>query len=209
MMNFNQLCGFFSKIGTYISIGIVAIIAVICLVIMLKFKHSRKLMLYIIGSLVIISGLICGVAFYKEVTAKSYVNGSINIQNQFSMESFRYGSNSVVFYHDTYDDSNTYTYSTELLKVDDFNGEKKNYEVVVNDYTLPATVSAGAVDTVLMLDFYSTDGSLLCSTQMKINIKFLSNKTQLTFLIIGEKQAQFLEQYFRDYGIRLRINEIF
>lgn len=206
-MNFNQLCGFFSKIGTYISIGVIAIIAVICLVIMLKFKHSRKLMLYIIGSLVIISGLICGVAFYKEVTAKSYVNGSINIQNQYSMESFQYNSNSVVFYQNS--GTNTYTYSTELLKVSDFNGEKKNYEVVVNDYILPATVSAGAVDTVLMLDFYSTDGSLLCSTQMKINIKFLSNKTQLTFLIIGEKQAQFLEQYFRDYGIRLRINEIF
>lgn len=199
-MNFNQLCGFFSKIGTYISIGVIAIIAVICLVIMLKFKQSRKLMLYIIGSLVIISGLICGVAFYKEVTAKSYVNGSINIQNQFSMES-------VVFYQNS--GTNTYTYSTDLLKVADFNGEKKNYEVVVNDYILPATVSAGAVDTTLLLDFYSTSGELTCSSAMKINIKFLSDKTQLTFSVVGEKQAQFLEQYFKDNGIRLRINEIF
>lgn len=207
MMNFNQLCGFFSKIGTYISIGVIAIIAVICLVIMLKFKHSRKLMLYIIGSLVIISGLICGVAFYKEVTAKSYVNGSINIQNQYSMESFQYNSNSVVFYQNS--GTNTYTYSTELLKVSDFNGEKKNYEVVVNDYILPATVSAGAVDTTLLLDFYSTSGELTCSSAMKINIKFLSDKTQLTFSVVGEKQAQFLEQYFKDNGIRLRINEIF
>lgn len=206
-MNFNQLCGFFSKIGTYISIGVIAIIAVICLVIMLKFKHSRKLMLYIIGSLVIISGLICGVAFYKEVTAKSYVNGSINIQNQYSMESFQYNSNSVVFYQNS--GTNTYTYSTELLKVSDFNGEKKNYEVVVNDYILPATVSAGAVDTTLLLDFYSTSGELTCSSAMKINIKFLSDKTQLTFSVVGEKQAQFLEQYFKDNGIRLRINEIF
>lgn len=206
-MNFNQLCGFFSKIGTYISIGVIAIIAVICLVIMLKFKHSRKLMLYIIGSLVIISGLICGVAFYKEVTAKSYVNGSINIQNQYSMESFQYNSNSVVFYQNS--GTNTYTYSTELLKVADFNGEKKNYEVVVNDYILPATVSAGAVDTTLLLDFYSTSGELTCSSAMKINIKFLSDKTQLTFSVVGEKQAQFLEQYFKDNGIRLRINEIF
>lgn len=206
-MNFNQLCGFFSKIGTYISIGVIAIIAVICLVIMLKFKHSRKLMLYIIGSLVIISGLICGVAFYKEVTAKSYVNGSINIQNQYSMESFQYNSNSVVFYQNS--GTNTYTYSTDLLKVADFNGEKKNYEVVVNDYILPATVSAGAVDTTLLLDFYSTSGELTCSSAMKINIKFLSDKTQLTFSVVGEKQAQFLEQYFKDNGIRLRINEIF
>lgn len=207
MMNFNQLCGFFSKIGTYISIGVIAIIAVICLVIMLKFKHSRKLMLYIIGSLVIISGLICGVAFYKEVTAKSYVNGSINIQNQYSMESFQYNSNSVVFYQNS--GTNTYTYSIDLLKVADFNGEKKNYEVVVNDYILPATVSAGAVDTTLLLDFYSTSGELTCSSAMKINIKFLSDKTQLTFSVVGEKQAQFLEQYFKDNGIRLRINEIF
>lgn len=206
MINFNQLCGFFSKIGTYISIGIIAIIAVICLVIMFKFKHTRKLMLYIIGSLVILSGIICGIQFYKEVTAKSYVNGSINIQNQYSMESFQYNSNSVVFYSS---ETNIYTYSTDLLKVDDFNGEKKNYEVVVNDYVLPATVSAGAVDTTLLLDFYSTSGELTCSSAMKINIKFLSDKTQLTFSVVGEKQAQFLEQYFKDNGIRLRINEIF
>ena len=205
MTNFNLLCD--SKIATYVSIGIIALFAVICLVIMFKFKHTRKLMLYIIGSLVIISGIICGIAFYKEVTASSYVNGSIDIQNQFSMESFQYGSNSVVFYRDS-NNSQTYTYSTDLLKVDDFNGEKKNYEVVVNDYVLPATVNAGAVDTVLMLDFYSTDGSLICSSQMRINIKFLSNKTQLTFSTTGEQQAQFLEQYFKDYGIRLRINEI-
>lgn len=87
--------------------------------------------------------------------------------------------------------------------------KKKNYEVVVNDYILPATVSAGAVDTTLLLDFYSTSGELTCSSAMKINIKFLSDKTQLTFSVVGEKQAQFLEQYFKDNGIRLRINEIF
>lgn len=208
MIGFSQICGLFSKTGTYISIAVIALIVVVCLVILFKFEHTRKLMLYIIGSLVILSGIVCGVAFFKEVTAESYVNGSINIENQFSVESFQYGSNNVVFYHNNEDTTQTYTYSTDLLKVQDFNGEKKKYEVVVNDYVLPATVSAGAVDTVLYIDFYSTSGDLLCSSEMKISIKFFSDKTQLKFSVVGQQQAQFLEQYFKDNGIHLKINEI-
>lgn len=205
----NLLCDALSKTNTIILLCVLAILIIGCFVVMFNFKNSRKYMLYVIGSIILIFSIIFGVAFYKEATAKSYVNGSISIGNQFSMESFHYTSNSVVFYHDIYDETNTYTYSTDLLKVDDFNGEKKNYEVVVNDYILPATVSAGAVDTTLLLDFYSTSNELTCSSEMKINIKFLSDKTQLTFSVVGEKQAQFLEQYFKDNGIRLRINEIF
>ena len=43
---------------------------------------------------------------------------------------------------------------------------------------------------------------------MKISVKFLSGKTQLTLATTGNENASFLEQYFSDNGMRLQIIEI-
>ena len=43
---------------------------------------------------------------------------------------------------------------------------------------------------------------------MEISIKFLSGKTQLTLSTVGQEKASFLEQYFADNGIRLKVLEI-
>ena len=40
------------------------------------------------------------------------------------------------------------------------------------------------------------------------SIKFLSNKTQLILSTIGKESASFLEQYFNNNGIRLKVVEI-
>ena len=80
---------------------------------------------YIICFILIVVGTFCGIQLYKEVKAESYVNGSIDISNQFSQESFNYSSTSLVFYHDLYDTTDTYSFDKELLKVDDFNGKDK------------------------------------------------------------------------------------
>jgi len=143
------------------------------------------------------------------MTAESYVRGSIDIQNQFSMTSFSYVNTSVEFYNDIYDSSNTYIYETALLRVDDFNGLKNKYEVVLNGYTITETqVSAGAVFSKVYLDFYDTSGNLICSSSLDISIKFLSDKTTLTIATVGSMNASFLTQYFADNGIRLKINQI-
>ena len=164
---------------------------------------------YLICFVLIVVGAFCGVQLYKEVKAESYVNGSIDISNQFSQESFNYTSSGIAFYHDIYDDTNTYTFDKELLKVDDFNGKDKNYQVLLNDYVLiDSEINSGSIFSVVNMDFYNTNGEIVCNSSMNISIKFLSNKTQLTLTTVGNENASFFEQYFSDNGIKLKVIEI-
>lgn len=164
---------------------------------------------YIICFVLIIVGTICGIQLYKEVKAESYVNGSIDISNQFSQENFNYSSTSVVFYHDLYDDTDTYLFEKDLLKIESFNGQKNTYEVWLNDFILLDTdYNAGSIYSTVKMDFYDEYGSIINSAEMKISIKYLSSKTVLTLSTTGQENASFLEQYFADNGIRLKVIEI-
>lgn len=165
--------------------------------------------LYLLAFVIIVVGVFCGIRLYKEIKAESYINGSIDIFNRFTQESFNYSSTSAVFYHDIYDDTDTYTFEKDLLKVENFDGKKKTYQVVLNDYVLLNTeINAGSVFATVNMDFYDTDGNVINSALMKVSVKFLSNKTTLTLATTGKENASFLEQYFADNGIRLRIIEI-
>lgn len=164
---------------------------------------------YLICCVLIVAGVFCGLQLYKEVKAESYVNGSIDISNRFSQESFKYTSTSAVFYHELYDDTDTYYFEKALLKTENFDGEKKTYKVTLNDYVLfNAEINAGSVYSTVTIDFYDTQGQLVRSADMNVSVKFLSNKTQLTLATVGSANAQFLEQYFADNGLRLQIIEI-
>ena len=164
---------------------------------------------YIICFVLIVVGTFCGIQLFREIKAESYVNGSIDISNKFSQESFSYYNTSVVFYHDLYDDTNTYTFDKELLKVDDFNGTDKEYKIVMNDFVLTnCDIKAGSIYSDISMDFYNTDGDIVCSATMQMSIKFLSSKTQLTLITKGQTNASFFEQYFSDNGIRLKVIEI-
>jgi len=164
---------------------------------------------YLICFILIIVGVFCGIELYKEIKAESYVNGSIDISNKFSQESFNYSSSSVSFYHDDYDTTDTYTFQKDLLVVDSFNGKEKTYQVILNDYILFNTeFNPGSIFSNVAIDFYDTEGSVICNADMKISIVFLSNKTQLTLATVGDKNSSFLQQYFTDNGIRLRVVEI-
>lgn len=164
---------------------------------------------YLLCFAVIVAGVFCGIRLYKEVKAESYVNGTIDISNRFSQESFKYTATSVVFYHDLYDDTDTYMFEKDLLKVDNFDGTKKVYQVLLNDYILfNCDIHAGAVFATAYLDFYDTNGNIVCNAEMQLSVTFLSDKTQLKLATVGNESASFLEQYFADNGIRLLINEI-
>ena len=164
---------------------------------------------YLICFILIIVGVFCGIELYKEIKAESYVNGSIDISNKFSQESFNYSSSSVAFYHDDYDTTDTYTFQKDLLVVDSFNGKEKTYQVILNDYILFNTeFNPGSIFSNVEIDFYDTEGNVICNADMKISIVFLSNKTQLTLATVGDKNSSFLQQYFTDNGIRLRVVEI-
>lgn len=172
-------------------------------------KIIGMVILYLLSFVIIVVAVFCGIRLYKEIKAESYINGSIDISNRFTQESFNYSSTSAVFYHDLYDDTDTYTFEKDLLKVENFDGKKKTYQVVLNDYVLLNTeINAGSVFATVDMDFYDTNGNVVNSAVMKISVKFLSNKTTLTLATTGKENASFLEQYFADNGIRLRIIEI-
>lgn len=172
-------------------------------------KIIGMVILYLLAFVIIVVAVFCGIRLYKEIKAESYINGSIDISNRFTQESFNYSSTSAVFYHDLYDDTDTYTFEKDLLKVENFDGKKKTYQVVLNNYVLLNTeINAGSVFSTVDMDFYDTNGNVINSAVMKISVKFLSNKTTLTLTTTGKENASFLEQYFADNGIRLRIIEI-
>lgn len=172
-------------------------------------KIIGMVILYLLAFVIIVVGVFCGIRLYKEIKAESYINGSIDISNRFTQESFNYSSTSAVFYHDLYDETDTYTFEKDLLKVENFDGKKKTYQVVLNDYVLLNTeINAGSVFATVNMDFYDTNGNVINSALMKVSVKFLSNKTTLTLTTTGKENASFLEQYFADNGIRLRIIEI-
>ena len=94
--------------------------------------------------------------------------------------------------------------------MDSFNGLENTYQVVLNDYILFDTeFNAGSIFSTIDIDFYDTDGNIVCNADMKISIVFLSNKTQLELTTIGDESSSFLEQYFTDNGIRLQVKQIF
>jgi hypothetical protein len=168
-----------------------------------------KWYVYLICLALVVAGAFCGIRLHALMTRESYINGSINIQNQFSTESFSYANTGVEFYRDIYDPTDVYAYEIDLLRVDDFDGLKNKYELVLNGYILTDTqITAGTVFAAAYLDFYDTDGEIVCSSFLNISIKFLSDKTTLTLTTAGGLNASFLTQYFRDNGIRLKMNQI-
>lgn len=165
---------------------------------------------YVICFILILIGAFCGIQLYREIKAESYINGSIDISNKFSQENFNYTSTSLVFYHDLYDDTDTYKFEQDLLKVENFNGQKNKYEVWLNNFILLDTeFNAGSIYSCVKMDFYNEFGEIVCNASMKISIKFLSGKTQLTLSTVGQENASFFEQFFADNGIRLKVLGIF
>ncbi len=140
-----------------------------------------KWYVYLICFILVIAGAFCGIRLYQLVTAESYVNGSIDIENQFTMESFSYANTAVEFYHDVYDTTDTYAYSVDLRRVDDFNGADNTYQVTLNGYyILDAQITAGSVFCKVNMEFYDTDGNLIHTAFVNVSVKFLSDKTALT-----------------------------
>ena len=161
---------------------------------------------YLICCLCIIVGVFFGLNWYQDVTAQSYVNGDINISNKFSQESFNYSSSAVVF--TPTENAESYAFETELIEVDGFNGVKKDYTVKLNEYVLTdTTITAGSVKANVNMDFYDTEGDVVCNGELTIVIRFLSDKTQLQLSCPNQASATFFENYFSDNGIRLLVIE--
>jgi len=199
---------FFSDLANIILEIVIAIGVVICVVIMAKFEGSRKILGYGLGVAIIVVGIFSSISLYTEVKAESYTNGSIDITNQFSQESLNYTTNSITFYPDYYADDDTvvYYFNTDLLPVDDFNGQDNNYTVELNDYILlNAEMEEGSVDATFSISFLGTSGELECEATLNISITFYDDKTNLYLTTSNSNEAQYLEHYFTNNSFSLEV----
>lgn len=156
--------------------------------------------------ILIVAGVYCGISFHHELTKSSYVNGEINIENEFRKESFFYSSTAVAFYptgNGTY-----YEYSTELPAVDDIDATKKDYSFYFMGYeVLNADMDAGLIIAPISMNFYNPDGTLACRGKMTVKIEFLSGATTLKLSCANKSSADYFEQHFADFGLKLRLVE--
>lgn len=168
-----------------------------------------KWYVYVICIVLIILGVLCGIKLYKEIRSESYINGSIDIENIFSQKDFAYSTTSFTFYHDLYDETNTYVFEQNLLPVEDFNGLENQYLVFFNDKLITSTqITAGAVYSTIEMDFYSISGSLISKVQANLSLKFFSDKTNLLVSVQGQENANLFEQYAKANDFRLKIEKI-
>ena len=197
MRNLLNLFSFFNKMTSVIIFSILFIVLVVSIVIAVKSEHLRKVFLYVIAVVIITIGAFSGVGLYKDITAESFVVGSLEL-NQ-SDKVFEYSTTSLVFY----EDSSDYIYSKSLEETFDFNGVKNNYKMYLNDYlVVNTTESAGSIFGIVTIDFYDIDNEIECRAELKINILFYNSKTELK-LTTNSSSYQYLQEYFNNNGFRL------
>lgn len=166
---------------------------------MMKWYH------YLICGIIILVGIFFGIKLYQKVRAESYINGSIDISNQFSQETLNFSSSVVSFYQD----ENGYYYTVDTLVIDDFNGIDNKYQLYLNDYILyDSEYSAGSIISKINLEFYDTDGEIIQSSSMGISIYFLDDRTTITFRTNDLSSATYLEKYFVNNGCKLNLVKI-
>lgn len=198
---------FFSKIGDVLLYGLIAIIVIICIVIMAKYEHTRKFLVYAIAVVILAGGVYSSFGLYDELTSASYVNGSFEYLNQ-NEETFDYSTQALLLTQDD-EDSTKYVFSKSLDKVENFDATKNTYVVTFNNYELmnQVTYTAGSVYIEIPLEFMGTDGELVSDFIVYISVKFLSNSTELKLWTFGSDAYSYFMQYVSDFGFRLLIEK--
>ena len=168
-------------------------------------KRSIKPFAYIVAFIVIISGIVCGIGVYKEITSKSYINGELGVENVFTMTNFNYQTNGLTFYAD---DLNDFTHTATLVPTEDFDGTKKHYEIYLNGYEiLTYSVDAGLIEFNQAIQFLDVDKQVINDAVLNVRLEFYADKTKLKVAVKTESEA-FLNQYFNLNGFNLEIREI-
>lgn len=201
----NALPQLFSTTANIIIYSVVIIALIICFIVMIKKESLRLAMCYVASGFVILLGIYSTFGFITDLKAESYTIGNLELKNTYGQESFNYYTNTIVFNLD----NDTYICEQNLTKVNDFDGNKNTYNVVLNDYYLiNSSISNGSIYSVVLMDFYNSDGSINCNGTLNISIKFYSDKTNLTITTNTQNEADYFEKYFQDYGFRLNVYQV-
>lgn len=175
----------------------------------------KKIILYIVLGVLcvgsVLSGIYFGITWYKDAHSESHIIGSLDIDNNLTQDNFSYSNaeNPIVFYHDDYDETELYYFTAELDAVPSFDGDKKQYEILLNDYlVLEPTILFRMVSFRVYINFEDLDTSLLCETYFDVTIKFWSDKTDFRIEMQGAENSQYVERYINGNGFELFINEV-
>lgn len=170
-------------------------------------KRTIKPLAYIVAFIVIISGIVCGIGVYKEITSKSYINGELGVENVFTMTNFNYQTNGLVFYADELNE-NYFTHTATLVPTEDFDATKKHYEIYLNGYEiLTYSVDAGLIEFNQTIQFLDVDKQVINEAVLNVRLEFYADKTKLKVAVETESEA-YLNQYFNLNGFKLEIREI-
>ena len=195
------LTDFFKQLQNIIIVGLIAVIVVVCAVILTKTAGGRQILLYILASVIVVGGIFHGVKLVKEVTSQSYIVGDITVENAFELENFSYKTNTVAFS----EKNEIWSYNLQFLPLKDFNGQKYDYSIVVNDYILPTETSAGSASTKMNIEFYSTVGELEHSATLNIKLEFYVDKTTMLLTTTTLTQASYIEKYISTNGFKIKV----
>lgn len=213
-MNLIYLSGvigdFFDKVTNIIIIALIIAVVIGLIALLMRFEGGRKILkiigvciMYIVGVCVVFAGYYCFNQLYSKLTATSYINGSIDIENVMEVDTFEYCTNVIAFNYE----SMHYIYTIDVAQVTDFNGEKYNYDLIVNDYLLPSECTAGTITTNIYIDFYNNQGDIDCSAAIRLDVKFVNDKTVLTLTTNNYENAQYFERYVSNNGLQIKINK--
>lgn len=195
----------FDDISNMITTAITAIIVVICLVIALKSEHFRKLCLYIIAIVCILFGGYCTIGLIKDVTAESYTNGSLEQRNTYGQDVFSYKSSSIYFTKE----NDNYICEKNLIRVNNFDGENNEYNIVFNDYLiLDSDITSGSINFDIIMEFRTPDSSANVFGDLHISIKFLSDKTYMKISTDTQVEAEYFTDYFKNFGFNLSCYDV-
>lgn len=186
--------------NTLIVFGII-IILLVFLFFALKDDVVRKVMIYIAGVLVIVAGIYSSINLYKEVNAKSYINGEIPLFEQFQVEDFSYCTSQLVLSKAA---GGAYTYEVDTIKVKDFDGTENSYKVYLNEKLMPVKVNAGSFEIDCKVNFLSTENETLNLAHLKIQVSFLSETTKIKIATTTQESAGYLQKYFLANGFSIK-----
>ena len=177
---------FFSKIGDVLLYGLIAIIVIVCIILMVKYEHTRKFLTYAIAVVILAGGVYSSFGLYDELTS----------------------TQALLLTQDD-EDTTKYVFSKSLDKVEDFDATKNIYLVTFNNYELmdQVTYTAGSVYIEIPLEFMDTDGELVSNFIVYISVRFLSNSTELELWTFGSDAYSYFMQYVSDFGFRLLIEK--
>ena len=156
------------------------------------------------------SGVFCGISWFKKAHAKSHIIGTLDFDNRYTMESFSFSNakHPIAFDHDEGNLTDWY-FEDELEKVPTFDGDKKQYEIELNNYLiLDAKIMFRRVSFDVSMNYRDLDASIKCEGSFNIVISFFNDKTTIRIETRGDKFRQFLEQYILENGFELFIKEV-